>query len=276
MKKFTTREMSMESIKLSGSFTQISIATVLIVFGTDLIPLHWFVESAYNREILDRAVKTFLIIFAIKHFHPRVMNRLKLNIDKKRLIAGMLFIIYFTGFDLLNVPFWNFQITEVLLAIGFALSIGLVEEIFSRGFIFANLEKYGIQFATIISSIHFGLLHLGNIFWGGQGISYTFAQVIYAAAFGYLATGLMLFTGNIWLSILLHGLTNTPMQFLSYADYSQIVSGDPNWLGIANVSITYILLGWILIQMSRIDWRERLLKVATDWKFIEPTETKYK
>ena len=265
--------MSRESIKLIYSFTQISISTVLIVFGVGLIPFDYFVASAYNSAILDRAITTLLIILAIRFFHPSAMTRLKMTFDKKRLITGALLILYFTGFDLLNIPYWEFQVTEVLLGIGFALSIGLVEEMFSRGFIFANLEKYGIQFATIISSIHFGLLHLGNFLWGGQAFSYTIAQVIHATAFGYLATGLMLFTGNIWLSILLHGLINAPMQFLSNADYSQIVSGDPHWLGIANVSIIYILLGWILIQMSRIDWRERLLKVAIDWKLIEQNKT---
>ena len=151
-------------------FSQITISTFLVLFGVGLIPFHWFVKSDCNRAILDRVFTTALVILAIKYFHSSAMNRLKFQMDKRRLIAGLLLIIYFTGFDLVSVGLWDFQVSEVILAIGFALSVGLVKEIFSRGLIFANLEKYGIQFAAIVSSIHFGLLHLGNIFWGGQEI----------------------------------------------------------------------------------------------------------
>ena len=86
----------------------------------------------------------------------------------------------------------------------------------------------------------------------------------------------MLFSGSIWLSILLHGLINTPMQFLSDADYAQIVTGGPHWLGVANLSITYVLMGWVLIQMSRVDWRERLMKFATEWKLVEHPDPEYR
>jgi membrane protease YdiL (CAAX protease family) len=269
------RQLTKNSSRFSFTFTQIATSTFLVLFGVGLIPFHLIVGSDYNQAILDRAVTALLIILAIKCFYPTTLTRFSLRTPKRRLIAGLLLILYFTGFDVVSVGFWNFQLIEVLLAVGFALSIGLVEEIFSRGFIYASLEKYGVQVAAIVSSVHFGLLHLGNIFWGGQAVSYTLAQVIYAAAFGYLATGLMLFTGNIWLSILLHGLINTPMQFLNKNDYSEIVTGTPHWLGMANVSITYLVLGWILIQMSRVNWRGRLQKIAKEWKLIEGLESEY-
>ena len=143
----------------------------------------------------------------------------------------------------------------------FALFIGIDEEFFSRGFIFDALEEYGFGAAAIVSSIHFGILHLGNALWGGHSLSYTCAQVLNAAAVGYVLAGLMLFTGSIWMPVLLHGLIDTPMQFEPLSKYLHMVIGNPNWIAVVLQSIIYCGIGWLLIQFSEADRALRL----TNW-----------
>jgi membrane protease YdiL (CAAX protease family) len=130
----------------------------------------------------------------------------------------------------------------------FSLSIGFAEEFFSRGFIFGILEKYGVWAAVIGSSIHFGALHIMNIPWGGYSVGYTIGQVIDAAAFGVFSCGLMIFTGTIWSSILVHGLTDLPMQFMTRSAYRSSVTGSFDWLGTFIDAAILVVAGWALIQ----------------------------
>lgn len=162
----------------------------------------------------------------------------------------------------------TFRASQILQGLVFALFIGIDEEFFSRGFIYASLEGYGVLVASAISSIHFGLLHLGNIAWGGQSVSYTLAQVISASAFGYLALGLMLFTGSIWIPILLHGLSDSPMQFEGAVHYTKIVTGHPDWAGTIGSAVIYVAIGWILIQFNNNQTESRFIK----WMESRPFE----
>jgi membrane protease YdiL (CAAX protease family) len=79
------------------------------------------------------------------------------------------------------------------------------------------------------AAIHFGLLHLGNIIWGGQSAANTLAQAVSTGAFGFLAVALMIFSGSIWVPILMHGLADFPMQFETGAQYTKIVTGGADW-----------------------------------------------
>ena len=168
----------------------------------------------------------------------------------------------------------TFRASQILQGLVFALFIGIDEEFFSRGFIYACLEGYGVLVATVISSIHFGLLHLGNIPWGGQSVSYTLAQVLSATAFGYLAVGLMLYTGSIWIPILLHGLSDSPMQFEGAVHYTKIVTGHPDWAGTIGHAVIYVAIGWVLIQFSKNEMRSKLIGWAEKFSLVDLKEVK--
>lgn len=65
---------------------------------------------------------------------------------------------------------------------------------------FAN-SKYRVQITVIVSAVVFGLLHFTNL--GGQDFAATLNQVIYAAALGLVLAILYLYTGKLWLPMLL-------------------------------------------------------------------------
>ncbi len=72
-----------------------------------------------------------------------------------------------------------------------------VEEFIFRGVILQGLRKYGNCFAIIASALLFMLIH-GNI-----------QQTIYQFAFGVLAGYLVIKTGSLWVSIIIHAINNT-------------------------------------------------------------------
>ena len=182
--------------------------------------------------------------------YPYAFNRLRFKFTNARFLYSIALISTLFLPSLLRAHIQNFTFSQIISGFVFALFIGIDEEIFSRGLIFGALEKYGVWVAAIVSSIHFGILHLGNAIWGGQSLSYTLAQVLGASAIGFLFVGLMLFTGSIWVPIFLHGLIDTPMQFETLPVYTSQVTGTPNWGASLVQAIVYCAIGWALIKAS--------------------------
>ena len=187
---------------------------------------------------------------AIWYFYPQALVRFKVELSKKLLI-GLLLVLFFTAGSIYHADYAHKSIFDVLIGFLFALGIGIDEDFFSRGLIFASLESYGIQVAAAISALHFGLLHFGNVIWGGQSFSFTSTQVVGAMAFGYLCVGLMLYTKTIWVPVLFHGLTDFPMQLESAASYKNVVTGHAYWFYTFSFAIPYVITGWVLIALSR-------------------------
>ena len=218
--------------------------------------------------MIARSLTSLLALIGIKVLYPQSLRRLKGVASRKRLLIGLVLVTFLTLPGLMHSQMTSFRASQILEGLIFAVFIGFDEEFFSRGFIYACLEGYGVLVATVISSIHFGLLHLGNIPWGGQSVSYTLAQVISASAFGYLAVGLMLYTGSIWIPILLHGLSDSPMQFEGAAHYTKAVTGHPYWVGTILNAVTYIAIGWVLIQFSKNEMRSKLTGWAEKFSLV--------
>ena len=192
--------------------------------------------------------------------YPYAFNRLRFKFTNSRFLYSIALISTLFLPSLLRAHIQNFTFSQIISGFVFALFIGIDEEIFSRGLIFGALEKYGVWVAAIVSSIHFGILHLGNAIWGGQSLSYTLAQVLGASATGFLFVGLMLFTGSIWVSIFLHGLIDTPMQFESLHVYTSQVTGTPNWGASLAQAIVYCAIGWALIKASNHETNQKFAK----------------
>jgi membrane protease YdiL (CAAX protease family) len=168
-----------------------------------------------------------------------------------RLLIGTLIPLFFVAGSIYHANYAHMFTFELVIGFIFALGIGLDEEFFSRGLIFAAFESNGIQIGAIVSAMHFGLLHFGNAIWGGQSFSFTSTQVAGAMAFGYLCVGLMLYTKTIWVPVLFHGLSDFPMQLESAASYKNTVTGQANWLYTFSFAIPYVITGWVLIKLSR-------------------------
>ena len=225
---------------------------------TAWIPFDKLHLSHYSLVLVERAVSTLIAILAMRIFYPRALVRIRQRVTTKRLLIVVAIIAFFALPPLRHSGLSSQSGSLIIKGFVFALFIGIDEEFFSRGFIFAAFEEYGVSAAAILSSLHFGTLHLGNALWGGQSLSYTSAQVLSAAAVGYLLAGLMLFTGSIRIPILLHGLIDTPMQFQAPAKYLHMVAGNPNWIAVVLQSTIYFGIGWLLIQFSGADRALRL------------------
>ena len=84
----------------------------------------------------------------------------------------------------------------------------LYEEIIFRGFIlFGLLVFLPAIWAVVISSVLFGLWHIKNYKW--QTKAQTVHQVLYAGLiFGPVASIVSLWTGTIWIAVIIHYLHN--------------------------------------------------------------------
>ena len=230
---------------------------LLICFGTAinmwviwLLPLDKLPFHGIWPVIVFRLVATSSTLVLMRVFCPTSLTRISFRLNRSRALASLAIVAFILLPSLVHAPLGESGISIVTQGLFFALWIGIDEEIFSRGFVFGVLEKYGIGVAAILSSVHFGLLHAGNYLWGGQSFSYTLAQVLNAASFGYLCAGLMIFTGSIWIPILLHGLSDFPMQLQTAAQYTHQVTGDPSWIPTIMQSLFMVMVGWALLRVK--------------------------
>ena len=108
------------------------------------------------------------------------------------------------------------QLEPVLNILMFLITmffIGFNEEVIFRGIIlnlfldkFGNSKK-GILISVITSGVIFGSIHIIN-FFGGVSIGSVLVQVIEAALLGILFAEIYLLSGNIWIVIAMHALTD--------------------------------------------------------------------
>ncbi|MBO6604775.1 lysostaphin resistance A-like protein [Rhodophyticola porphyridii] len=87
-----------------------------------------------------------------------------------------------------------------------ALVVGLFEELLFRGVLLHGLRsKMPAIPAVLVAALIFGAFHFVN--WvGGQPFDVTVMQVISAAGGGVFYGALVLWTGSLWPSIIMHGL----------------------------------------------------------------------
>lgn len=84
----------------------------------------------------------------------------------------------------------------VLYGITIAVIAPIVEELLFRGMIMQSLRKYGNGFAVVASALMFGLYH-GN-----------FVQMVFAFIAGLVMGLVVVRTGSLWTSILIHFINN--------------------------------------------------------------------
>lgn len=82
------------------------------------------------------------------------------------------------------------------------------EEIIFRGFMLMGLlQVYSLIVSVVISCVLFGLWHIKNMKW--QTRNQTIYQVLYAGLFfGPVACAITLYTGTIWMGVILHYIHN--------------------------------------------------------------------
>lgn len=153
------------------------------------------------------------------------------------LLVGCLYpLIGRDGVPGIGGPAWML----VSAALGMA-AVGISEEFGARGpAMTALLRVERPVVAAVVTSVVFGLMHLGNGLFG-QSAGATAWQVVTAGSAGFLWAGARLVTGSLWPGIVLHASSN----FLQIAS----PGAAPLWFQCAVVGFS-VVWGTVLIRVS--------------------------
>ena len=127
----------------------------------------------------------------------------------------------------------------ILYGITIAIIPPIVEELLFRGMILQSLRKYGDGFAIVVSAMLFGLYH-GN-----------FVQMVFAFIAGLVMALVVVRTGSLWNSIIIHFINNS----ISFGiEMTQRYAGDST----AN-TVNYVIVG-VLFALGLISLLYLLIK----------------
>ena len=240
----------------------VGLLTVHSIWLIGLVPVARLGLTGPFNGIAHHMISTLSTLLLMAIICPKALTILRFQYDVQKLKV-MLFICAFLFLPvLLKSNIFGFSIMNVLIVLLFAFSIGLNEELFSRGLVLEVLKPIGVFKAIVFSSLHFGLLHLSN-YYAGQAFGVTVAQIIGASAFGFMCGAILVYTQSIWIPVLIHTFTNLPMLFQPVAEFHQRVTGSPDWLGTLSISFIYITIGSIVLLFSSEAGIARLVKIGT-------------
>ncbi len=112
----------------------------------------------------------------------------------------------------------NMLFSETVLYILSMICVGFLEEMIFRGFLFRAMEKNGVRYAVIVSSLTFGIGHIVNLFNGsGMGIVENLCQIACAVSIGFLFVTVLRFGQSIIPCILSHACINALSAFSNEA-----------------------------------------------------------
>jgi membrane protease YdiL (CAAX protease family) len=103
--------------------------------------------------------------------------------------------------------------TFAYLVIGYALT-GFMEEGLMRGIVLRALKPTGTTRSVVISSLLFGLMHIGNLLYRNPFI--VFAQMIGAFVHGIGLSAIRLRTNTIWFPVILHALHDLALKYTNF------------------------------------------------------------
>lgn len=127
--------------------------------------------------------------------------------------------------------------TFIYLLIGYALT-GFMEEGLMRGIVLRVLKPTGTTHSVVISSLLFGLIHIGNLLYRNPMI--VFAQMIGAFVHGIGLSAIRLRTNTIWYPVILHGLHDLALKYTNFP----AIPLDVVQVTLLMIYGIYLLRGW--------------------------------
>ena len=127
--------------------------------------------------------------------------------------------------------------TFVYLLIGYALT-GFMEEGLMRGIVLRVLKPTGTNRSVIVSSLLFGLMHIGNLLYRNPAI--VFAQMLGAFVHGIGLSAIRLRTNTIWFPVILHALHDLALKYTNFP----AIPLDVVQVTLLMVYGIYLLRGW--------------------------------
>jgi membrane protease YdiL (CAAX protease family) len=93
--------------------------------------------------------------------------------------------------------------------------------------------------------------------------------MVNAGAFGFLCCALMIFTGSIWVPIILHGLSDFPLMMQSEEAFKAQVRGVADWLGTFAEAGLMVAVGLILLSWNTNPFRDSGLRLLRKLDLID-------
>jgi len=263
---------NMRNLRLRLSLIGLSIFALLIL---DFLPGPWINEMRYADSTFSYVVMGlifycaiyFLGLQSLEYFRlPRIHFKtlLALAVASPFVIAGI------ANSDNIHLKPW-----VAVRGIGFLLAIGFGEEMFSRGFTYGVLRRFGNVRAIFFSSALFGLLHL-NLYIGAEWNGWlAYSHVMNTFGFGVFVCALMIVTRSIWVAVIFHALSDWSIVF----DKAFIDTGNEAkwpaglWQGLSSPLFDMALfcgLAMLLLWIDRASvpaWMHRLM---LKWKLVKP------
>lgn len=133
----------------------------------------------------------------------------------KTKVPAKYFLYYVPLCILASSNLWNgiaihYSLIETVCRIICMLSVGFLEEVIFRGFLFVSIAKENIKSAMIISSVTFGIGHIINLFNGsGMNVVSNLCQIVFAVLVGFMLVTIFYRGGSLIPCILFHSAINT-------------------------------------------------------------------
>lgn len=126
--------------------------------------------------------------------------------------ATVIMVLISVGFDSSITPAW----LAVLALLMTAAAVN--EEIYFRGLILRTLSAKSISLAIILSSVMFGLAHLGSL-TAGRGLGHALLLVFFSALFGFVCAEIVIITRSLLAPIVWHLAHNILSSVTAEASY---------------------------------------------------------
>ena len=170
---------------------------------------------------------------------------------------------------------WGLTISGAL----FVLSIGLGEEMMSRGFVYGVLSKIGRYKAMLFSSFIFGLMHI-NVYFPNDLGWLTYWHVMSTFSFGLIMCALMIVTRSIWVPVVFHALADWNIPFQKEITDTEETEVDTYSIW-DNLTLPFIEFSFnlglfaIIMLINRAQPTKWMYRLALKWKLIHPPADNY-
>ena len=207
---------------------------ILLVFGSNIAGLLYqtLFYGKYNTMFISELV---ILLFAL----IMLLLGKRLSILKpcgKSIIYGIkrgmpIFVVSLISLfsSLTGILGENLNIPNLISLIILAITIGMAEEFFFRGFIQGEIvDAYGksrkqVIISVVVSGVIFGLVHLTNAL-SGQDIITTLMQVLQASSLGILLGSIYFITKNIWSVVFLHAFYDFAIMLSEVNSYKDCIN----------------------------------------------------
>ena len=228
---------------------------MLFIYGSSFATLLYqaIFFGKYNLNLISEIV---LLLFSLLV----LVIRKRLNILKpksknfiaslKRGVPILVIAILVLISNLITITGESLNIPNFISLVLFAITIGMAEEFFFRGFVQEEIvNAYGstrkqVIISIVISGIIFGVVHLSNAL-GNQGIITTVMQVFQASSLGILIGSIYYVTKNIWSVVFLHSFYDFAILLGEVNTYKDCVSGDD----ISTAMLIFTLVGTLVYSI---------------------------